>query len=201
MVLLEALVARPRSGEYATRLVGFPQPHLTLPAGMSVRPLFTGVATERSGDRLRRIVRWGLRVGAQVLATAAPLGAGPSLPLSSRCDATGRTAGTLFSLRPRERLHQTLSAILLPHQVILGQWNGVAQGSRACENAEEVPRRLDWGEGQRGIGELVGRLIVNGKFVVRVWPPADMAHRLAAEGCGRCLTPHRGQGRCGGKTA
>jgi hypothetical protein len=83
MVLLEALVARPRSGEYATRLVGFPQPHLTLPAGMSVRPLFTGVATERSGDRLRRIVRWGLRVGAQVLATAAPLGAGPSLPLSS----------------------------------------------------------------------------------------------------------------------
>jgi Putative transposase len=24
-------------------------------------------------------------------------------------------------------------------------------------------------------------------------------HRLAPEGCGRCLPPHRGQGRCGGK--
>jgi hypothetical protein len=114
-------------------------------------------------------------------------------------DATGRTAGTLFSLRPRERWHQTLSAIVLPYQVIPGQWNGVAHGSRARENAEEVPRRLDWREGQRGIEELVGRLIVDGKFVVRVWPPADRVHRLAAEGCGRCLPPHRGQGRCGGK--
>jgi hypothetical protein len=75
----------------------------------------------------------------------------------------------------------------------------VAQGSRACENAEEVPRRLDWGEGQRGIEELLGRLIVDGKFVVCVWPPADRVHRLAAEGRGRCLPSHHSQGRCGGK--
>ena len=41
--------------------------------------------------------------------------------------------------------------------------------------------------------------LVNGKFAVRVWPPADRGHSLAAARCRRCLPPHRRQGRCGGK--
>lgn len=58
----------------------------------------------------------------------------------------------------------------------------MAQRSCAGEKAEETPRRLDSRRGQSGIERLVGYLMVDGKFVVQLSPPADGVHPLPGEG-------------------
>ena len=58
----------------------------------------------------------------------------------------------------------------------------MVQRSCADEKAEETPRRLNSGRGQSGIEKLVGYLMVDGKFVVQLSPPAAGVHPLTGEG-------------------
>ena len=58
----------------------------------------------------------------------------------------------------------------------------MTQRSCAGEKAEETPCRLDSRRGQSGIERLVGYLMVDGKFVLRLSPSADGVHPRPSEG-------------------
>ena len=91
-----------------------------------------------------------------------------------------------------------LSALLVLSQVVLRQEMGWLDEVEWATKPRKLPVVWTQEEAEAVLKILVGHPMVDGKGVVRLWPPADGVHPLPDEGGGLGLSSPRGQGWSGG---